>query len=55
MSADQFRLILSLCAVALTVAIMGAVNPFALFIAIAAGILWLAVRVILWCWRRWGR
>lgn len=55
MNADAFRLILALCVVALTVAIMGAVNPLALFIALVAAVLWLCWRVARWCRQRWLR
>lgn len=54
MSPDAFRLLLAICFVSITVAIMGAVNPVALFFAFCGVFLWLCYRVIRWAWGKWG-
>ncbi|WP_017998101.1 hypothetical protein [Paracoccus sp. N5] len=52
MSAERFRLILAICLIGVSVAVMGAVNPLLLVLALLAGCVWLLWRLARWAWQR---
>ncbi|WP_199260708.1 hypothetical protein [Paracoccus binzhouensis] len=55
MSAERFRLVIAICLIGITVAVMGAVNPLVLVLALFACCVWLLWRLGRWAWRRyWG-
>lgn len=58
MTADQFRLILALCAIVAVLGYLasvdGSLTVIVIILALIAVVLWLCWRVIKWAWRNWG-